>query len=233
MVELLAAAVALRKRTPKEPLTAWYGSRRTTVPVNELETFATLAGRQSTHNAGAGMLRRLVLERMIEDVHEPGFGGHDDLLHELNQSPDLERFCERHWPVLTPEQMLNDLFGSQALLTAACEAAGLDDGAVELLSLPRTKERDLWRRRWFRSDVPLLDELLWLLGEPIEATELESDMEHEFGDEADVFTLDEERGDDPDLDGEEDEEELDPEPGEPEVESYDSWREGDEEDQWA
>ena len=32
--------------------------------------------------------------------------------------------------------------------------------------------------------------------------------------------------DSPDIDGEGDEDKLDPEPGEPEIESYDSWREG-------
>lgn len=228
MIELLATAVQLRQRTPSEPLTAWYGSRRTSVPVEELQRFVALASRQATHNSGAGVLRRLVLDRLIEEVHEPGFGGRDDIRSELSESPDVARFCERHWPVLTPEQMLNDLFGSRALLSAAAEKAGLESEAADLLERSRVKERDLWRRRWYRSDVPLLDELLWLLGDPSEATELETDMEHEFADEADVFTLDEERGDDPDIDGDEDEETLEPEPGEPEVESYDSWREGDE-----
>jgi len=231
MADVLVDAVKRRQRRPKEPLVAWYGSRRLTIETAELRDFQSLASRQRTHNAGAGMFRRLVLERLITEVHEPGFEGRNDIRDALEESADIERFCERNWPVLTPEQMLNDLFGSSALLEATCRSAGLDDAAAELMFRPRAKERDLWRRRWFCSDVPLLDELLWLLGDPSEAVEANADMEHQFADEDDVFTLDELRGDDPDIDGDDDDEDtLDPVPGDVEIESFDAWREGDEED---
>ena len=129
--------------------------------------------------------------------------------------------------------MLNDLLGSTALLSVACEAAGLSEDAVQLLYRKRTREKELWRRRWFRSDVPLLDELLWLLGDPSEATEVDVEMEHEIADAEDVFELDEARGDDPDIDGErdEDEEKLDPVPGDVEIESFEAWRDGEDEDE--
>jgi len=120
--------------------------------------------------------------------------------------------------------MLNDLFGSEALLAASIEAAGLSADTIQLLTRPRVRERELWRRRWFRSDVPLLDELLWLLGDPAEATGAEEDMEHEIADEDDVFTVDEQRGEEEDDDL--DEEKLEPEPGDVEIESFDAWREG-------
>lgn len=232
MAVLLADAVGRRQRTPTEPLTAWYGSRRIVVSVDELVRFVTLAGRQATHNGGAGMLHRLVLERLIDEVHEPGFGDRADIRQSLAESAEVTAFWEAHWPVLTPEQMLNDLFGSPALLRASCRKAGLDDSAADLLSRPRSKQRDLWRRRWFRGDVPLLDELLWLLGDVAEATAVETDMEHEVADEDDVFTLDEQRGEDPDIDGDDEEEKLEPEPGADDVESYDAWRDG-EEDEWV
>lgn len=233
MAELLAAAVAMRRRRPTEPLTVWYGSLRVVVSTEELQRFFMLANRQATHNSGAGVLKQLLIELVSRDAYEPGFGGRDDIRASLAQSPDIRLFLEKHWPVLSPEQMLNDLFGSTALLARAVEAAGIDASAVELLYRERTREKDLWRRRWYRSDVPLLDELLWLLGDVSEATDVEADMEHEFADEDDVFTVDEKRGDDPDLDGLEDEEKLEPEPGEPEIESYDSWREGEEDEEWV
>lgn len=235
MAELLADAVHRRQRAPKEPLTVWYGSRRVVVPTDELVQFVSLARRQATHNAGAGTLRRLVLERLIDEVHEPGFGERSELRDSLNESTEVSTFCEAHWPVLTPEEMLNDLFGSPALLRESIRAMALDDDAVRMLARPRDKQRDLWRRRWFTSDVPLLDELLWLLGDASEAVDLQADMEHEIADEADVFTLDELRGDDPDIDGEDDEDDkLEPEPGPDDVESYEVWREGEGEgDSWA
>lgn len=230
MADVLADAVSLRQRTPKEPLVAWYGSRRITIETAELQTFRTLAERQPTHNSGAGMMRRLVLDRLISEVHEPGFEGRNDIREALEETTEIDAFCERHWPVLSPEQMLNDLLGSSALLEATTRAAGMPKGSAELLYRPRSKERDLWRRRWFRSDVPLLDELLWLLGDPAEAHEVEADMEHQFADEADVFTLDEERGDDPGIDGVDDEETLDPTPGDVEIESFEAWRDGEDDE---
>ena len=228
MADLLAHGVELRIRVPDADLVAFYGSRRVVIPVAELQHYVELSQRQATHNSGAGQLRSLVLDRLVTELHEPGFEGRGDIRKDLAKSPDVMRFCERHWPVLTPEQMLNDLLGSPGLLRASCVAAGLDSADATLLERPRVSESELWRRRWFASDVPLLDELLWLLGDPTDADGVQSDMEHQFVDEEDVFELDEKRGDDDDdLD---DGEELDPEPGPVEVESFDAWREGDEED---
>ena len=100
MAELLTHAVSRRQRRPKSDLVAFYGSRRIVVPVEELRGFMTLARRQATHNAGAGRLRNLVLDRMVSEVHEPGFEGRLDIFEDLAKSPDVRRFCERHWPCL-------------------------------------------------------------------------------------------------------------------------------------
>lgn len=232
MAALLEVALGRRRRRPTEPLTVWYGSRRVIVSTEQLNDYMTLAERQMTHNSGAGVIFQMVLEHVAREVHEPGFENREDIRKSLANSQDLRVFQEKHWPVLSPEQMLNDLLGSKPLLEYAAGKAGLTEADAALLYRKRDREKDLWRRRWARSDVPLLDELLWLLGDVSEATDVETDMEHEFADEADVFTLDEERGDEVD-DLDEAEEKLDPEPGEVEVESYDSWREGDEEDEWA
>ncbi len=232
MADLLAHAVKARQRLPKEVLVAWYGSRRVAIDVDQLRAFRDLALRQSTHNAGSGRFKRLIVERLVDEVHEPGFEGRNDIRDALVEAGDVEVFIEKHWPVLTPEEMLNDLFGSTALLKASCSAVGLDDHAAALLVRPRVKQRNLWRRRWYRSDVPLLDELLWLLGDVSEANEVDGDMEHQFADEDDVFTLDEKRGDDPDIDGDdEDEETLDPVPSDVEVESFETWREGEDDEE--
>ena len=228
MADLLAHAVKLRQRSPSEDLVAFYGSRRVVVPIEELQSYMALARRQATHNSGAGRLRVLVLDRLVSELHEPGFEGRDDIRRDLAKSPDVMRFCEKHWPVLTPEQMLNDLLGSRGLLSASVEAAGIGSEAVELLARERMPERELWRRRWFASDVPLLDELLWLLGDPAEADGVESDMEHQFADTEDVFEIDEKRGDDEEDFADEDP--LDPEPGPIEIESFEAWREGEEEE---
>ena len=131
--------------------------------------------------------------------------------------------------MLSPEQALNDLFGSPALLAAAGRAAGLSDDELAALAAERSDEAELWRRRWEYADIPLLDELLWLLGDESEALDVEADMEHIVADEDDVFTLAEAAGDE-DEDDEDDTEES--ELARDEVESFDAWREGDDEEGW-
>ena len=231
MVELLATAVALRQRRPTKPLDTWYGSRRLRVEVDTLRGFFDEAQRRSTHNAGAGVLRRRILELLTAELYQPGFDARGDIVTELEGSPEIRLFMERHWPVLSPEQALNDLFGSRALLETAGREAGLAADAVDCLFADRSAEAELWRRRWEHADIPLLDELLYLLGDESEALDIEADMEHLVADEADVFSLAEEAGedeDDEDDDEDEDSEGLDG----AEIESFDAWREGDEEETW-
>ncbi len=65
------------------------------------------------------------------------------------------------WPVLTPAQLLHDLFGSAALVRLASRRA-FDEGEVDLLVRPRSEHVD--DVVWTDADVPLLDEALELLG---------------------------------------------------------------------
>lgn len=239
MIKFLEAAVADRQRTPTEPLIAWYGSRRITVAVDDLAGFFTRAQRHRTHNAGAGSFRTQILDLLVADVHEPGFGEATEVRESLRSSREVRRFIERHWPVLTPEQALNDLLGSPALLRSAARAAGLSDDERELLAETRTPESELSSRRWQRSDVPLLDELHHLLGDVGEADALDAEMEHVIADEWDVFALAEAgdlEGDDvSDADSDVDPDvvvALDQDSEFGEVDRYDAWREGDEEATW-
>jgi len=68
---------------------------------------------------------------------------------------------ERMWPVLTPPQLLHDLFGSLALLKLAGAKWFGDDG---LATLHRPRVRDLDRVLWSDADAALLDEARSLLG---------------------------------------------------------------------
>ena len=80
---------------------------------------------------------------------------------------------------LRPEQALNDLFGSVALL----RAAGADDATVAALHRGRCRERELGDRRWSDADVPLLDELEAMLGRVSGAIETGRDVERDDADE--------------------------------------------------
>ncbi len=183
MAAFLAAALADRRRTPTEPLVTWYGSRRVTLPTDQLVRIFKRATGYSSHNEGSFAFSELIIDALADQVYDPAFPGgdaHDSFRHSL----DVRRFLLRHWPELTPEQALNDLFGSRALLRSAARAAGMVVEQAEQMFRPRTPEADLDGIRWSEADIPLLDELLYLVGGAevgeIDQRDLERDEADEF-----------------------------------------------------
>lgn len=75
--------------------------------------------------------------------------------------PEVREALERMWPVLTPAQLLHDLFGSKALLKLA---ASRHLSEAEYLSLHRPRCADVQDVRWTEHDVALLDEARSYLG---------------------------------------------------------------------
>ncbi len=75
--------------------------------------------------------------------------------------PEVRAALERMWPVLTPAQLLHDLFGSKALLKLAAAKHLRED---EYLSLHRPRRDDVHDVRWTVNDVALLDEARSYLG---------------------------------------------------------------------
>ncbi len=75
--------------------------------------------------------------------------------------PDVRVALERMWPVLSPAELLHDLFGSKALLKLAAEKHLSEH---EYLSLYRKRAADVGEARWTDNDVALLDEARNFLG---------------------------------------------------------------------
>lgn len=74
---------------------------------------------------------------------------------------DVLMALERMWPVLSPAELLHDLFGSKALLRLAAEKVLSES---EYLSLYRPRSADVGDVRWTEGDVALLDEARAFLG---------------------------------------------------------------------
>ena len=80
----------------------------------------------------------------------------------LRHVPEVRAALERMWPVLTPAQLLHDLFGSPALLRLA--------GAGDPRPTPRSTRStgpasdDVDDVRWTPADVALLDDAREVLG---------------------------------------------------------------------
>ncbi len=184
MAELLAKAVADRQRRPRSSLTVWYGAGRVVLSTETLQRLFDRALGYRTHNEGSQAFRRDVIGALATEVYDPSFRNTEDATESFSRSIDVTRFLLRHWPTLTPEQALNDLLGSPALLASAASATGLEAHQVELLFRKRTSESDLETIRWSEADVPLLDELLFLLGgrglNQIDERDIDRDEADEF-----------------------------------------------------
>jgi len=85
----------------------------------------------------------------------------EDIRDALTGSPEIRAVLERMWPVLTPAQLLHDLFGSKALLKLAANGIMPES---DYLALSRERSDSLEEVRWSNADAALLDEARFLLG---------------------------------------------------------------------
>lgn len=163
MLDVLAAAVADRQRLPEEPLLIELAD--VTVRIDaETAQWARQEARDSgrPHNDARAVFREIVtyvlteraiarigkgwLTRQNKDAWE---ALRSDLTDELADNADFTAALDALWPMLTPQSLLSSLLSSRERL----RAAGADE--------------TLWRAvgdAWTVSDVPLLDELVDLLG---------------------------------------------------------------------
>jgi hypothetical protein len=187
MATLLANAVVDRQRPPTGPLAAWYGASRVTVPTETLSVLFERARQYSAHNEGADFLRFELIETLTQEVFDPSFHNREDARDHFRRSEAVEEFLLRHWPPLTPEQALNDLFGSDALLRSAARGTGLDEQDRKLLHRPRAPFARVEDIHWSNADIPLLDELLALVGISLDGRD--DDERIKERDELDEFEL--------------------------------------------
>jgi len=85
----------------------------------------------------------------------------EELWWRLRRLPTVMTALDRMWPVLTPGELLHDLYGAPPLLRLA--GAGILS-AVELEALHRPRSATLEEIPWTPEDLPLLDEGRVLLG---------------------------------------------------------------------
>jgi DNA helicase IV len=160
MSKVLAKAVRDRERPLREPLVVGFGLQTLTLPVARTSEIVSDARRRyRNHNAG----RRFVESRLyaaLADVSRTPTTA-DEVRGRLRQSPEVREALERMWPVLTPAQLLHDLFGSRALIRLAAGSV-LDDR--EQATLHRARGDDVANVVWTVHDAPLLDEARALLG---------------------------------------------------------------------
>ncbi|MEZ5321181.1 MAG: AAA family ATPase [Microthrixaceae bacterium] len=160
MCDLLAKAVRDRQRPLRETVAIPLGVELLRVtPADSVELIAAARRRSRSHNAGhrhfVEALYRTVAAKMREPMDV------DALRRRIRSLPETREVIARVWPLLTPAELLNDLFGSPAL-TRLAGSKWFDDD--ELALLHRERVADPGSIVWSHQDAPLLDEALELLG---------------------------------------------------------------------
>jgi DNA helicase IV len=173
MVQVLRRAVADRQRVPREDLRLSYDNLDLVLDRATCQR-ARDAGRRSSrpHNAARETVERMLLMALVDQIRagltelrgsEPEPDELDEAWVEVRRSREFRFAMERIWPVLSAPELLNDLFGTPALVNSA---AGSVLKPEEREALFRERSRDLAAVAWSVEDVPLLDEAAELLGVP-------------------------------------------------------------------
>ncbi len=180
MAEVVGRAVADRQRSLRNELVVGFGSLSLRVSARTTKAIvSTVRRRPGTHNARRrqveGMLVRALHDQYLaalararrstlaaEAVDDDGGDlGFSDFASQIRRVPEVVAALDRMWPVLSPEDLLNDLFGSSALLALATRGLLTDE---ERDALRRDRARTLEDAPWTTADVPLIDEARALLG---------------------------------------------------------------------
>ena len=160
MVALIANAIRDRERPLREDLSVGFGLVRLRITVAESRQIVREARRRyRRHNAARSYVENEFFATLARSHHsEPD---PENVQYRLRRDPRISEALERMWPVLTPAQLLRDLFGSKALLASASTGLLSED---EWSTLFRPREDSASDYRWSDADVPLLDEAYAGLG---------------------------------------------------------------------
>ena len=160
MARVVDKAISDRERPLREDLVLPFGTSYARLSVEESTAIIKSARRRyHRHNQARRFVENEVWAAMAATVRsgaEP-----EDVREALRENIDMRAALERMWPVLTPAQLLHDLFGSKALLKLA--ASGILPES-EYLALHRERSESVDQVRWTNADAALLDEARFLLG---------------------------------------------------------------------
>ncbi len=160
MARVIARAVRDRERGLRGDVRVPHGLQHLVVPAERTQRIVVDARRRfRVHNAGRRFVEAAVYDALAASSRTPMSA--EEARTRLRSSVEVRSALERMWPVLTPAELLHDLFGSRALLRSAGRG-GLDDEAVDALHRPRLDAAD--QVVWTTDDVPLLDEARAVLG---------------------------------------------------------------------
>ena len=166
LAKVVAQAVGDRERGLPEPVALLWNSQRLRLSVRDSRRIVEgVKRRRATHNERRAQLERSVVRHLMgqlvleeaDDTQE----ARETIGRALRADRTVVTALERMWPVLTPEELVHDLFGWPALIRLAGRGV-LDESDTALLHRPRSERvADV---AWTEADLPLLDEARVHLG---------------------------------------------------------------------
>jgi DNA helicase IV len=173
MVDVIRRAVADRQRVPRDDIKLDFEGFDLVLD-RQVCLRARAAGRRARrpHNQARAVVERVLLDGLAAQLRaelarlhgeDPQPAEVEEVSRRLRRSRAFRIAMERIWPELFAEELLNDLFGTPALVRSA--APGLTEEERAALTRPRSPE--LRAVDWSIEDVPLLDEAAQVLGDPV------------------------------------------------------------------
>jgi DNA helicase IV len=160
MAKVLARAIHDRQRPLRRSLRVGFGLQTLRLTVGQSRAIVADAKRRfRLHNAGRRHVEASVFATLADSARVP-VEAHD-VRDRLRHTRELQEALEWMWPVLSPAELLRDLFGSPALIELAAQRHLSVD---ERRALHRERSASLKEAVWTVDDVPLLDEAHALLG---------------------------------------------------------------------
>ena len=160
MAKLLVNAVRDRRRPLRQDLHVGYGVETLRLSVDDSTAIVADARRRArTHNGGRRFVEQGVFDALARSSRFEATSS--DVRDRLRHAQPVREALDWMWPVLTPSQLLHDLFGSRALLRSAA-GSRLNESEVE--ALYRSRSTSFEEIAFTSDDVPLLDEARALLG---------------------------------------------------------------------
>ncbi len=161
MSDVIDQAVNDRERALRDDLVIPFRTGYVRLRVDESARIVKNARRRfRRHNSGRKYVENEVWSALAATFHDAEIGPRD-VKDTLRGTPEIREALDRMWPLLTPAQLLHDLFGSKGLLKLATRGV-LDESEALALFRPRSESVD--DVRWTPADVALLDDARDVLG---------------------------------------------------------------------
>ena len=161
MSRVIDRAIRDRERPLREDMTFPFKSGYVRLRAADTEAIIKGARRgQRRHNAARRHVENEVWSALAANWRESDISP-EDVRSELRGRYEVREMFERMWPVLTPAELLHDLFGSKSLIRSASGHL-LTEAEQKLLFRPRVASVD--EVTWSAADVALLDDAREALG---------------------------------------------------------------------